>query len=108
MADVANWQELSRAIIKLIRDQYEVAEARLIRTAVLEEDLGLTLEQLESLLAYIEETFVLRFPEGTLDEVLRLEDLTLLACWLKGFYKKPGFLSESCAEKCRALNPGIS
>jgi hypothetical protein len=107
MVEFANWQELSRAIIKLIRDQYGIEEARLTRTALLDKDLALTAEQLESLLAYIEESFVMHFPEGTLDEVLRLEDLTLLACWLKGFYKQPGFLSEACAEKCRALNPGL-
>jgi hypothetical protein len=108
MVEFANWQELSRAIVKLIRDQYAIDEAKLIRTARLDEDLGLTQEQLESLLDYIEESFVLHFPENTLDEVLQLGELTLLACWLRGFYKQPGFLSEAFVEQCRSLNPGIS
>ena len=105
MERAANWQELSRAIVRLLRDQYGIEEDRLTRAALLDRDLGLDAEQLEGLLAMIEESFALRFPEGTLDEVLRLEDLALLASWLKGFYKRPGFLSEACAEKARALNP---
>ena len=105
MEQAANWQELSRAIVRLLRDQYGIEEARLTRTALLDHDLGLNAEQLEGLLGTIEEIFALRFPEGTLDEVLRLGDLALLASWLKGFYKRPGFLSEACADKARALNP---
>ena len=105
MERAGNWQELSRAIVKLVRDQYGIEEGRLTRTALLDRDLGLGSEQLEELLATIEDNFALRFPEGTLDEVLRLEDIALLASWLKGFYKRPGFLSEACAEKARALNP---
>src|ERR1700758_3369315 len=102
METAGNWQELSRAIVRLLRDQYGIEEDRLTRAALLDRDLGLDVEQLEGLLAMIEESFSLRFPEGTLDEVLRLEDLALLASWLKGFYKRPGFLSEACAEKARA------
>ena len=105
MQRVGNWQELSRAIVRLLRDQYGIAEDRLTRTALLDHDLGLGAEQLEELLVAIEDGFELRFPEGTLDEVLRLEDLALLASWLKGFYKRPGFLSEACAARARALNP---
>ena len=105
METAGNWQEVSRTIVKLLRDQYGIEEGRLTRAALLDQDLGLNAEQLEGLLAAIEESFALRFPDGTLDEVLRLEDLTLLASWLKGFYKRPGFLSEACAAKARALNP---
>lgn len=105
METAGNWQEVSRTIVKLLRDQYGIEEGRLTRTALLDHDLGLDAEQLEGLLAAIEENFALRFPNGTLDEVLRLGDLALLASWLKGFYKRPGFLSEACAMKARALNP---
>jgi acyl carrier protein len=104
MERAGNWQELSRAIVKLLRDQFGIEEDRLTRVALLDRDLGLDMAQLEELLAAIEERFALRFPEGTLDEVLRLEDLALLASWLKGFYKRPGFLSEACARKARVLN----
>jgi len=105
MERAGNWQELSRAIVRLLRDEYGIAECRLTRDALLDRDLGLNGEQLEGLLATIEESCRLRFPDGTLDEVLRLEDLALLASWLKGFYKRPGFLSEACAARARALNP---
>lgn len=104
MADVKNWQELSRAIVKLIRDQYGIDEALLKRTAVLEADLGLTVEQVEAILEYTSEAFGVSFPPGTLDEVLRLEELCLLACWLKGYYKQPSFVSEGFAGACRNLN----
>ncbi|KJV09645.1 acyl carrier protein, partial [Elstera litoralis] len=93
MADVRNWQELSRAIVKLIRDQYGIDEAILKRTAVLETDIGLSIDQVEAILDYITETFEIRFPAGTLNEVLKLEELCLLACWLKGYYKQPTFIS---------------
>ncbi|WP_395828582.1 acyl carrier protein [Elstera sp.] len=106
MADVRNWQELSRAIVKLIRDQYGIDEAILKRTAVLETDIGLTIDQVEAILDYISETFEIRFPAGTLNEVLKLEELCLLACWLKGYYKQPSFISDAYAGACRAVNPG--
>ncbi|GFZ92964.1 acyl carrier protein [Elstera cyanobacteriorum] len=105
MADVKNWQELSRAIVKLIRDQYGIDEAILKRTAVLETDIGLTIDQVEAILDYISETFAIRFPPGTLNEVLKMEELCLLSCWLKGFYKQPTFISEGFAGACRAINP---
>lgn len=106
MADVRNWQELSRAIVKLIRDQYGIDEAILKRTAVLETDIGLSIDQVEAILDYITETFEIRFPDGTLNEVLKLEELCLLSCWLKGFYKQPPFISDAYAGACRAVNPG--
>jgi hypothetical protein len=105
VSDVRNWQELSRAIVKLIRDQYGIEESRLTRTAVLEADLGLNIEQVERILEYVSETFSVQFPPGTLDEVLKLEELCLLACWLRGFYKQPSYVSAGFADQCRALNP---
>jgi hypothetical protein len=105
VADVQNWQELSRAIVKLIRDQYGIEETQLKRTAVLETDLGLSIEQVERILDYVSETFKVTFPDGTLNEILKLEELCLLACWLKGFYKQPSYVSEGFASRCRSVNP---
>ncbi len=103
--DVKNWMHLFRWIVKLIRDEYEVDEAKLVRTAVLETDCGLVVEDVEAVLRTLAESFVIRFPPGTLDEVLRLEELCLLASWLKGLYKRPDFLSDSFAQQCQGLNP---
>ena len=103
--DVKNWMNMFRWIVKLIRDEYEVDEARLTRGAVLESDCGLAIEDVEAVLRGIGESFSVRFPPGTLDEVLRLEELCLLASWLKGFYKQPEFLSDGFAARCRQLNP---
>lgn len=108
MADVKNWMELNRAIVKLIRDQYGIDEAKLTRTAVLEADLGLSLEQIEQILEMIMETFEVKFPDGTLDEVLRLEELCLLSSWMRGLYKQPPFVSDGFAASCRAINPAAS
>jgi hypothetical protein len=33
----------------------------------------------------------LRFPAGTLDEVVKLEELCMLAAWMKGLYKRQMF-----------------
>ena len=94
-----------RWIVKLIRDDYGIEETRLVRTAQLETDLGLQIEQVEELIETVAESFQIRFPDGTLDEVLRLEELCLLASWLKGFYKRPPFIGDGFEAKCRALNP---
>eukprot|EP01037_Dinobryon_pediforme_P002643 gene2643-2682_t len=91
-ADVKNWMHLFRWIVKLIRDQYEVEESRQVRSAVLETDCGLAIEDVEAVMSLTGEAFSIRFPPGTLDEVLRLEELCLLASWLAGFYKRPDFL----------------
>ena len=72
-ADVKNWMHMFRWIVKLIRDEYGIDEKALVRTAALETDLGLTLEQVERVLEYVSDGFEIRFPDGTLDEVLRLE-----------------------------------
>ena len=104
--DVKNWMNMFRWIVKLIRDESEVEEAILTRTAVLETDCGLLIEQVEALLGAIAESFEIRFPAGTLDEVLKLEELCMLASWMKGLYKQPPFISDGFAAQCRASNPG--
>jgi hypothetical protein len=94
-----------RWIVKLIRDEYEVDEGKLVRTAVLETDCGLMIEDVEAVLAIVAESFAIRFPPGTLDEVVKLEELCMVAAWMKGLYKRPGFLSDGFDASCRALNP---
>ncbi len=106
--DVKNWMNMFRWIVKLIRDEYQIDEARLTRTAALETDCGLSAEQIEDVMGTIAESFSMRFPDGTLDEVLKLEELCMLASWVKGFYKKPEFISADFEAKCRAVNPGIA
>lgn len=105
---ISNWMHLFRWIVKLIRDEYGVDEKILTRTAVLETDCGLSIEQLEQVLEYLSEGFDIRFPAGVLDQVVKLEELCLLASWLKGFYKRPDFISGDFEAQCRALNPGAS
>ena len=103
--EVSNWMNLFRWIVKLIRDEYGIDEAKLTRTATIEDDLGLTLEQVERILEYVQEAFGIKFPAGAMDEVVRLEELCLLASWLAGFYKRPDFLGASYAETARSINP---
>jgi hypothetical protein len=103
---VTNWMHLFRWIVKLIRDEYGVDEAILTRTAVLETDCGLSVEQLEQVLDYLQEGFSIRFPSGLLDQIVRLEELCLVAAWLKGFYKKPDFIVGDFEAQCRSMNPG--
>ena len=104
--DVKNWMNMFRWIVKLIRDDYDVDEKQLVRAAVLETDCGLVIEQVEAVLTIIAESFQLRFPSGTLDEVVKLEELCMLAAWMKGLYKRPDFISAGFEAKCRALNAG--
>lgn len=106
--DVKNWMNMFRWIVKLIRDDYDVDERILVRSAVLETDCGLVIEQVEAVLDVIAECFGLRFPPDTLSEVLRLEELCMLASWMKGLYKRPDFISEAFAMRCRGLNPGCT
>jgi hypothetical protein len=106
--DVKNWMTMFRWIVKLIRDEYEVDEQKLVRTAVLESDCGLTIEDVEAVLKIVADSFTIRFPPGTLDEVVKLEELCMLASWLKGFYKRPEFISDAFDERCRGLNPGCT
>jgi len=103
--DVKNWMHMFRWIVKLIRDEYNVPEAQLTRAAELETDCGLVIEQVETLLDAIARAFILRFLPGTLDEVLELEELCMLAAWLKGYYKQPPFISDAFAAACRGVNP---
>ena len=102
--DVKNWMHMFRWIVKLIRDEYEVDETTLTRTAVLEKDCGLTIEQVEATLEIISGSFQIRFPAGTLDEVVKLDELCMLAAWMKGLYKRPEFISGEFEESCRAVN----
>ncbi len=102
--DVKNWMNMFRWIVKLIRDEYEVDESILTRSAVLESDCGLMIEQVEALLAIIAECFQLRFPATTLDEIVKLEELCMVASWMKGLYKRPEFISEGFEAACRASN----
>jgi hypothetical protein len=106
--DVKNWMNMFRWIVKLIRDDFQIEESRLTRTAALETDLGLSAEQIEDIMGTIAESFAMRFPDGTLDEVLKLEELCMLASWIKGLYKRPEFISAGFEAKCRAANPAIA
>jgi hypothetical protein len=106
--DVKNWMHMFRWIVKLIRDEYEVDEAKLTRTALLETEIGLTIEQVEQVLAVISQSFQVNFPPDTLNEVLKLEELCMLASWIKGLYKRPEFISEGFEGACRSCNPGIT
>jgi hypothetical protein len=106
--DVKNWMNMFRWIVKLIRDEYEVDEAILTRTAALETDCGLMIEQVEAILGIVAESFGLSFPPNTLDEVLRLEELCMLASWMKGFYKRPPFISDGFEASCRGMNSTCS
>ncbi|MBP2315217.1 acyl carrier protein [Azospirillum soli] len=102
---ITNWMQLFRWIVKLIRDEYGVDEKILTRNAVLEDGVGLNAEQLEQVLDHIGEAFEIHFPEDTLHETAHLEDLCMLASWIKGLYKKPDFVTPDFEERCRALNP---
>jgi hypothetical protein len=102
--DVKNWMQMFRWIVKLIRDEHAVDEALLTRASVLESDCGLTIEQVEGLLDSIGHGFQLRFPPGTLDEVVKLEELCMLAAWMRGLYKRPAFISADFEALCRATN----
>lgn len=102
--DVKNWMNMFRWIVKLIRDEYGIDETALVRNASLETDIGLSIEQVEQVLEHIADGFQIRFPEGTLDEIVRLEELCMVASWIKGYYKRPEFISEGFDARCRELN----
>jgi hypothetical protein len=106
--DVKNWMNMFRWIVKLIRDDYNIDEAKLVRTAQLETELSLTVEQVEQVLEVIGDSFVIKFPDGTLDEILKLEELCMLASWMKGFYKRPDFISDGFEARCRTANPAMA
>jgi len=106
--DVKNWMNMFRWIVKMIRDEYEIDESILTRTANLETDCGLMIEQIEAILGVVAESFSLNFPPETLSEILKLEELCMLASWMKGLYKCPPFISEGFKASCRDINPGCS
>ena len=93
-----------RWIVKLIRDEFGIDEKILVRTATLETDMGLSIEQVEQVLEYIAESFCISFPENTLNEIVKLEELCMLASWMKGFYKRPEFISDGFEAQCRGIN----
>ena len=97
-----------RWIVKLIRDEYDIAEEKLTRHAQLETELGLSLEQVEQVLEMIGDSFAIRFPAGVLDEVIRLEELCMVASWIKGLYKRPECISDGFGGRCREANPGLA
>lgn len=103
--DVTNWMHMFRWIVKLIRDEHGVDEAQLVRSAVLEADCGLQIEDVEAVLGVISTSFAVTFPPGALDEVIKLDELCMLAAWLKGLYKRPDFVSGGYAARCQSLNP---
>ncbi len=104
VADVKNWMNMFRWIVKLIRDEYSIDEKFLVRHASLDTDCGLTLEQIEEVIEVISQSFRIRFPENTLDEIVKLEELCMLASWIRGYYKRPEFMSEAFERRCRAVN----
>ena len=66
--------------------------------------LGLSHEQIEELMATIARSFGVCFPDHALDEIVKLEELCLVASWLKGYYKRPDFISPHFERKCRAAS----
>jgi hypothetical protein len=108
VSDVSNWMHMFRWIVKLIRDDYGVKEELLTRHAIIEKDIGLNMEQLEVVLGEIAESFSVQFPDGTLDEIVKLEELCMLSSWLAGFYKQPEFLGAGYAANAKAVNARAS
>lgn len=104
-SDVKNWMNLFRWIVKLIRDEYGIEEDKLTRSANIETDIGLSIEQIEEVLGILADSFKIAFPPGTLDELVRFEELCMLAAWLAGFYKRPEFLGVEYATNAASLNP---
>ena len=102
--DVKNWMHMFRWIVKQIRDEFGVDESVLVRSAVLETDCGLAIEQVEVLLETIGQSFEVKFPAGTLDEIVKLDELCMLAAWMKGLYKRPEFISDGFEARCRTGN----
>jgi len=105
VTDVKNWMNMFRWVVKLIRDDYGVDEEKLTRYALIETDIGLTLEQTEEVLEIVSSCFAIKFPAGSLDELVKFEEMCMLSAWLHGLYKRPEFLSPGFAAKAAALNP---
>jgi len=90
VSEVKNWMNMFRWVVKLIRDDYGI---------------GLSLEQTEEVLEIVSGCFSIKFPGGTLDELVKFEELCMLAAWLNGLYKQPEFLAEGFVAKARGINP---
>jgi hypothetical protein len=105
ISDVQNWMNMFRWVVKLIRDDYGISEDKLTRHAQIETDIGLTLEQTEEVLEIVGKSFSIKFPSGTLDEVVKFEEMCMLASWLHGLYKQPEFLGADYISRAAAVNP---
>lgn len=105
IADVKNWMTMFRWIVKLIRDDYGLPEEKLTRFAIIETDIGLDVEQIEEVLDIVASCFSIQFPPGTLDEIVKFEELCMLAAWLNGLYKVPEFLGADFVARAQAINP---
>jgi hypothetical protein len=104
-SDVKNWMHLFRWIVKLIRDEYGIPEDKLTRHANIEADIGLSIEQIEEVLGIVSQSFTVKFPPGTLDELMKFEELCMVAAWLAGLYKQPEFISAGFAATAAGMNP---
>ena len=104
-SDVKNWMNMFRWIVKMIRDEYGVGEDKLTRTADIDTDIGLSIEQREEVLEIIAKSFSVTLPDGTLDELVKFEELCLLSAWLHGLYKRPEFLGAAFAATAASANP---
>lgn len=105
ISEVKNWMNMFRWVVKLIRDDYGIDEAQLTRNASIETDIGLGTEQVEEVLDIIAGCFAIKFPPGTLDELVKFEELCMLAAWLHGLYKQPDFLGADFTTRAAGLNP---
>jgi hypothetical protein len=105
ISQVKNWMNMFRWIVKLIRDEYGIDETKLTRYADIDTDIGLSMEQTEEVLEIVSKSFNINFPSGTLDEVVKFEELCMLAAWSNGLYKQPECLSAAFVAKVAAINP---
>jgi hypothetical protein len=92
-------------MVKLIRDDYGISEEKLTRHAHIDTDIGLGIEQTEEVLEIVATAFSIKFPPGTLDELVKFEEMCMLAAWLHGLYKQPEFLGADYVAKAVAINP---
>lgn len=104
-AEVKNWMNMFRWVVKLIRDEYGIDEEKLTRHAHIDTDIGLSNEQLEEVVEIISKCFSITFPPGTLDELVKFEELCMLAAWMHGLYKRPEYLGDAYVAAVVALNP---
>jgi hypothetical protein len=105
ISDVKNWMNMFRWMVKLIRDDYGISEEKLTRHAHIDTDIGLGIEQTEEVLEIVATAFSIKFPPGTLDELVKFEEMCMLAAWLHGLYKQPEFLGADYVAKAVAINP---